>query len=160
MIPPAVFNSISEGLGLAQGLLPCNYRNADASLIYHFGGEGGPSIDVPLKAILDVEAAGQFDDGRDACYLNIIAESDNDVILGDSFMRSGYFVYDLENNVGAMAQGALAVTAEAITAIPSGTTIPGCSSTNTLTLAPSAAATTLPPDSQPTSDGSGANMPG
>ena len=164
MLPTDVYNTISGGFGVTEGYVPCGYRNSNAALIYHFGGQGGPSIEVPLSALTDLPGTSQqdssyFDDGTEACYFNMISSSD-EVILGDSFMRSGYFFYDLENNLVAVAQGKAAVETEAITAIQSGTSIPGCSSTNTLTLAPTAAATTLPPDSKPTSAAGGSVLPG
>lgn len=64
------------------------------------------------------------------------------VMLGNSFMRSGYFVYDLENHVVAIAQAAPNATKEDITSMePSGTEIPGCTITNTFTMPARRAAT-------------------
>ena len=71
--------------------------------------------------MLDTPNGYTFDDGSEACFFNVDVESEGSATLGDSFMRSGYFVYDLENNVVAIAQVASNVTEEDITAIPSGT---------------------------------------
>ena len=46
-------------------------------------------------------------------------------------MRSGYFVFDVANNQLAMAQAVLNATTSSIIDIPSGTSIPGVSSTAT-----------------------------
>ena len=144
-LPPGVFNAISQGFGISSYYVPCSYANTNTALIYHFGGEGGPSISVPISAMMDIPYGSAFDDGTDACFFNVDAESDGSATLGDSFMRSGYFVYDLENNVVAMAQVASNVTEEDITAIPSGTAIPGATSTNTLLITETAAPTQLGP---------------
>ncbi|RMZ88152.1 hypothetical protein DV736_g4615, partial [Chaetothyriales sp. CBS 134916] len=154
MLPADVFKSISSGFGIVEGFVPCVYRNAPASLVYHFGGPSGPSIEVPISSLVDLPGTSQADsytfaDDTPACQFNAISESDNDVILGDSFMRSGYFVYDLENNVVAVAQAKTGVSSDAVTAIPSGTAIPGCSSTNTFSLTSSSYPTSLPPESEP-----------
>jgi hypothetical protein len=140
-LPADVFSQISQGLGLVQGAVPCSYANTVGAVVYYFGGEGGPNITVPLSAMLDPPQAGNtFEDGTPACALYMGAvEEGGSLILGDSFMRSGYFVYDLENNLVALAQAKLNVTHEAITAIPSGKEIPGCTSTNTLLVSAAAA---------------------
>lgn len=135
--------AINDGFGATQiqgnGVLPCSRASSNASITYHFGGSDGPAISVPLDALMwDFQHSGgqQFSDGQDACLLAVEGPiGDNPVILGDSFMRSGYFVFDLENNQVAMAQ---AVTSSpsggSVTAIESGTDIPGCSSTNTFSI--------------------------
>ncbi|RMD44572.1 hypothetical protein DV735_g603, partial [Chaetothyriales sp. CBS 134920] len=148
-LPSSVFKSLSDGFGIVEGFVPCAYRDADASLIYHFGGESGPSIEVPLSSLTDLPGTTEDDssffyDGTQACQFNAVGDDENEVILGDSFMRSGYFVYDLENHVVAIAQANTEVSSDAITAIPSGTSIPGCSSTNTYTLDSSTFATNRP----------------
>ena len=145
-LPPGVLDAISQGFGVSSSQVPCSFANSDAALIYHFGGEGGPSISVPIAAMLDQPNGNVFDDGTtEACFFNVDVESDGSATLGDSFMRSGYFVYDLENNVVAIAQVASNVTKEDITPIPSGTEIPGCTSTNTLIITETAAPTQLGP---------------
>lgn len=109
-LPPGVFDAISKGFGVSSYQVPCSFANSNTALIYHFGGEGGPSISVPISAMLDVPNGYTFDDGSEACYFNVDVESEGSATLGDSFMRSGYFVYDLENNVVAIAQVASNVT--------------------------------------------------
>ena len=144
-LPPGVFDSISQGFGVSSSEIPCSFANSDTALIYHFGGEGGPSISVPISAMLSIPNGYLFDNGAEACFFLVDVASEGSAILGDSFMRSGYFVYDLQNNVVAIAQAASNVTEEDITAIPSGTAIPGCTSTNTLIISETAAPTQLGP---------------
>jgi hypothetical protein len=61
-------------------------------------------------------------------------------------MRSGYFIYDLANSYIAVAQAKLNITDEAITAVPSGTSIPGCTATDTFTLAATASTSQTAPE--------------
>jgi hypothetical protein len=142
-LPNNVFNSIVSGLGAlvenGQPLVPCSYANANASLVYQFGGANGPSISVPFSELIQ-SLDGDFPDGAPACQFLVGggAEVDGDnleVILGDSFLRSAYVVYDVENNEIAIAQAVLNATSTSnIVAIPSGTGLPGVSSTATLML--------------------------
>ena len=141
-LPTAIFNQISFAIGVTDGHVPCSYANVNASFTFYFGGPGGPSVKVPIPSLIAAPRGGKFEDGTPACRFGILDAGDRRVSLGDSFMRNGYFVYDLDNNIVAIAQAKLNSTEEAITKMPSGTTIPGCSSTNTLILAqPTLAAT-------------------
>jgi len=149
-LPTNVFNSIVSGLGAledsGQPLVPCSYANANASIVYQFGGAKGPSISVPFSELIQA-AGGDFPDGAPDCQFLMggNAEVDGDaleVILGDSFLRSAYVVYDIENNEIAIAQAVLNATSTSnIVAIPSGTGLPGVSSTATLMLPTNGAAT-------------------
>jgi hypothetical protein len=144
-LPTGVFNAITSGFGVSEEFVPCSYAASNAALIYHFGGEGGPSIRVPLSAMMDLPDGYAWDDGTEACYFLMGDEGENSAVLGDSFMRSGYFVYDLENNLVAIAQANPNSTGEAITGIPTGVEIPGVTSTNTLLIPETATETELGP---------------
>ncbi|KPI41215.1 putative aspartic-type endopeptidase OPSB [Cyphellophora attinorum] len=141
VLPASVAVALNRGFGVVEGVLPCSRAQANATITYHFGGPEGPSVKVPLSSLMDPlssDASSQntFSNGENACNFNVEAEhGSNGVVLGDSFMRSGYFVYDLENNQVAIAQAAASpASGGSITPIPSGTEIPGCSSTNTFML--------------------------
>ena len=143
-LPTGVLNQITSGLGVADGAVPCSYAHTNASLTFTFGGDGGPTINVPISSLIEAPDGSQFDDGTPACYFDLYEADANGVILGDAFMRNGYFVYDLDNNIVAMAQAKLNSTKEAITKIPPGTVIPGCSSTNSLILSQQTGSVTEP----------------
>lgn len=140
-LPSSVLGNLVAGFGVTMvgtdAYLPCSRNSSNASISYHFGGDGGPSIQVPLTNLLSPSQSNSvFADGELACDFGIgPLDSDGVVILGDSFMRSGYFVFDLANNLLAMAAAATSSATGQVTAIPSGTEIPGCSSTNTFTAA-------------------------
>ena len=140
-LPSDLMSSINAGLGVTvvQGnsYLPCTRAHANITLDFRFGGPSGALIKVPLTALMTPLAADKaeqqmYDDGQNACQLKLESSvPGRRVVLGDSFLRSGYFVYDLENNQIAMAQAAASPSSGSVTAIPSGTEIPGCKSTVT-----------------------------
>ena len=136
-LPRFLVDQIFRGFGVSvidgTAYLPCSRTHANVSLTYHFGGPNGPTINVPLSSLAPTYA--YTDNGVDLCYVDMDPLGGN-VALGDSFMRSGYFVFDLENNQIAMAQAATSpvVSDAQVTPIPSGTDIPGCTSTNTFSL--------------------------
>jgi hypothetical protein len=146
-VPSSLFQAISRGFGVTAGFIPCHYRNSNAALVYQFGGPDGPEIRVPLRALIDLDDSSPFtyedDDATPACWFLMDQFEEPFVMLGNSFMRSGYFVYDLENHVVAVAQVAANATVDDPTAIPSGTEIPGCSSTNTYTISNRVASPTV-----------------
>ena len=144
-LPSSVLVDLMGGLGAVmvsgENLLPCSLNTSSVSISYHFGGDGGPSIQVPVSDVVSplTEHNATFTNGDEACRLDIgPLNSDDHVILGDSFMRSGYFVFDIANNQIAIAQAASSPASGEVIAIPTGTKIPGCSSTNTFTNAPTA----------------------
>ena len=153
-IPADVANAIINGMGAVnvqgQSLIPCRYHDADATIIYGFGGLGGPSISVPISEML-IDTGVTFEDGSEACTLGVdpieVAQG-GAILLGDTFMRAAYIVYDLENLEIAIAQTNYnATTTSNYVMIPSGTGLPGVSSTatgNAPTTAPTAASTGEP----------------
>jgi hypothetical protein len=159
-LPAGVADEILKGFGAIQGVLPCDYRNSNASLTYTFGGDGGPSINVPLSALIVDAGNATLSDGRAECQILLTPENGNGVILGDSFLRSAYLVYDLENNEIAIAQAVLDATSTSnVLTIPSGTGLPGVSSTATLILSDNGAAATAPPAGATTAVATGTTLP-
>ena len=155
-LPPHVIDELIKGLGAVQPAgqiqplaVPCSYQHANASLVYQFGGSSGPKINVPFSELVNADGQpANFPDGTPQCSFNAFsneaagAASGAGIILGDSFLRSAYLVYDLSNNQVAIAQAALNATSTSnIVDIPSGTSIPGVSSTASLMVPSSTLAT-------------------
>ena len=140
-LPGPIFEELRAGLGMSDdGFTLCANVYEDISLTYTFGGGGdeGISISVPIaNLVAPWDGESQVDDGQPACQVGLRSSSGDSasVSLGDTFMRDAYVFYDLETNQVALAQAVANVTEEAITAVPSGTEIPGCTKTNTMTLA-------------------------
>lgn len=141
-LPNEAFNNLIQGLGAVLGdrtegnaVVPCSLRDDDkTSLYFQLGGADGPSMAVPLSAIIDSKVLGTVD-GTNFCLLSVGPSLEGQTILGDSFLRSFYVVYDITNNQVAIATAVLNSTGtSSITNIPTGTSIPGATSTATFML--------------------------
>lgn len=90
--------------------LPCSRAHNEGYFSFQFGGNNGPRINVTMdELVLDLDggvyADGPFR-GESACAFGIQNQtiSDKDpYLLGDTFLRSAYVVYDLVNNKLAIA---------------------------------------------------------
>ncbi|KAL8993012.1 MAG: hypothetical protein Q9188_007443 [Gyalolechia gomerana] len=110
---------------IPQPLVACNLASADAAFVYQFGGSSGPKIRVPVADLIEPHIEGlQFRDGSDACLLGVRGAEIDFLLLGDTFLRSAYAVYDLESKTIALAQARLNVTTSSVQEI-TGDTIPG-----------------------------------
>jgi hypothetical protein len=154
VLPDDVAKAIWGGLGAViagpnQQLVPCSLKNTNAALIFGFGGQGGPSISVPLSEMINnagITPGATFDNGEAVCSLfadSVANDPSGSIILGDSFLRSAYVVYDLENNEIAIGQTVFNSTSSNVKAIPSGSGLPGVSSVATQA-APTTAASGIP----------------
>jgi hypothetical protein len=93
---------------LGATVVPCDLANKDGTLNYQFGGTGGPTIQVSvselvLPLVLTNGRVPQYSNGQTACQLGIQAAGNLPVLFGDTFLRSAYVVYDLDNNRIALA---------------------------------------------------------
>ncbi|KAL9596391.1 MAG: hypothetical protein Q9219_005826 [cf. Caloplaca sp. 3 TL-2023] len=108
-----------------QPLVACSLANADAQFVYQFGGSSGPKISVPVADLIEPHIQGlQFRDGSDACLLGVEGANIDFLLLGDTFLRSAYVVYDLESKTIALAQAKLNVSTSNVQEI-TGDNIPG-----------------------------------
>lgn len=107
-------------------LVNCDLQNAQAAYIFNFGGDSGPKINVSLSQLVSQLPGVKFRDGSQACEFGIQKSTDGTIILGDTFLRSAYVVYDLDNKQIAMAQTNLNGGAANIQEI-SGSSIPDVS---------------------------------
>ncbi|KAL8730337.1 MAG: hypothetical protein Q9166_004102 [cf. Caloplaca sp. 2 TL-2023] len=111
-------------------LVACSLANADAEFVYQFGGSSGPKISIPVADLINPhiefsDGSGlQFRDGSDACILGVQGADVDFLLLGDTFLRSAYVVYDLESKQIALAQAKLNVTTTNVQEI-TGDSIPG-----------------------------------
>lgn len=111
----------------------CTLVKSDPSLVlaYQFGGPDGPVIQVSIADIVfdDVKqyiAAGLLTlpsklpfPEENVCSLGVMTSAAGDVhLLGDTFLRSAYVVYDLENDQVALAQSNMNSTREEVVEIP------------------------------------------
>ncbi|OJD10419.1 hypothetical protein AJ78_08565 [Emergomyces pasteurianus Ep9510] len=126
-LPERVVEAIYKELGVVVSadtnldLVKCSLRDADITLVFSFE---GASIRVPVRdLIIDMARRPdgepkRFDDGETICYFGIApAASEGESILGLTFLRSAYVLYDLEIHDVLLAQARRGATGEKITAI-------------------------------------------
>jgi hypothetical protein len=87
-------------------------NNASMTFNFGFGGANGVSIKVPVDELV-FQLTGDFSLGgytppelpfSNTCAFGILPGGQGPFILGDTFLRSAYVVYDLKNNLVAVAQ--------------------------------------------------------
>ncbi|KAJ2988205.1 hypothetical protein NUW58_g4102 [Xylaria curta] len=110
----------------AAPLIPCAMGNNNGYFTFGFGGQGGPAIKVGMdELVLPIFTGGPVPfnsgpfKGQDACQFGIQNISGNSFLLGDTFLRSAYVVYDLENNEIAIAPTDFNATTSNIIPFPS-----------------------------------------
>ncbi|KAI0131739.1 acid protease [Hypoxylon sp. NC0597] len=106
--------------------VPCSLANEAETLDFVFS---EPKISVEMnELVLDlVTSSGQrptFSNGVTACLFGISPAGSGTNVLGDTFLRSAYVVYDIDNNEISIAQTNFNTTESNIQEIPSGTGIP------------------------------------
>ncbi|KAL8684157.1 MAG: hypothetical protein Q9218_008396, partial [Villophora microphyllina] len=93
-------------------VVPCNLSTAAATFTFGFAGPLGPQISVSMaEFVLPWQNNITFADGTPACSFNLRPVDTPDAILGDSFLRSAYAVFDLDEGIVAMAQSNVDLTA-------------------------------------------------
>ncbi|KAM3504737.1 hypothetical protein MY11210_008239 [Beauveria gryllotalpidicola] len=152
-LPTDIAQQIWQEVGAAYvsslqiAVVPCAYASSSAYLSFGFGGTGGPRINVTMDELVLDQAGVTMSNGRQsnvpACAFGIQAQSAstdgsaNTYLLGDTFLRSAYVVYDLENNQVAIAPTKFNASASNVVpfpsmgaTIPSSTPAPGANTTN------------------------------
>ncbi|EHY58348.1 hypothetical protein HRR83_007287 [Exophiala dermatitidis] len=107
LLPDEVAEAVFNGVGVLTdpsygNVVPCKLANDDLTFSFRFGGSDGPVVNVSLSEfvspLLTTDGSQPtFRNGDKACAFAIQAAGDNPILFGDSFLRSAYVVYDLEN---------------------------------------------------------------
>ncbi|KAI1355623.1 aspartic-type endopeptidase [Xylaria sp. FL0043] len=131
-IVEVIYNQVGAQYDQSAGAayVPCSLAGNGSALDFTFS---SPTISVDMgELVLDlVTASGRrptFTDGQEACLFGVAPAGQGTNVLGDTFLRSAYVVYDIDNNQISLAQTKFNVSASDsdIQEIPSGTTsIPG-----------------------------------
>ncbi len=104
---------------------PCSLASSDATIDYTFS---GATIKVPYNELFlsaGTNNFGQpitFQDGEEACLFGIAPSNGGMSVLGDTFLRSAYVVYDLANNEISLAQTTFNSTTDNVQMITKGAT--------------------------------------
>lgn len=96
----ALYQTFNAQYDASQGaaFVNCNLANRQGSLDFNFS---GVKISVPLNELVIVAAVSR---GRPVCILGVGPAGNSVAVLGDTFLRSAYVVYDLDNNQISLAQ--------------------------------------------------------
>ncbi|KAI1127438.1 aspartic peptidase domain-containing protein [Nemania abortiva] len=115
--------------GSAAPLVPCALANNGGYFQFGFGGTGGPAIKVGMDELIfpifqnDVTFTSGPYKGQSICQFGIQnitgSATTTHYLLGDTFLRSAYVVYDLENNQIALAPTDFNATSSNIVPFPS-----------------------------------------
>jgi hypothetical protein len=115
------FNAIyNETHGVA--VVDCDEANSGKEISFTFGAPEY-TISVPAnELVIDAGAQGLLPNGQRACAFGVskMPEKTHGSILGDTFLRSAYVVYDLSNKRVSMAQTRFNATASNVVEIQAG----------------------------------------
>jgi hypothetical protein len=107
-------------------VLPCSMAQSAGVFTFGFAGPNGPRISVDMTELVLSLTTGQAPKftsgpykGQEACEFGIQNFSSDPFLLGDTFLRSAYVVYDLVNNEIGIAATDFNSTASNIVAFPS-----------------------------------------
>ncbi|KAK5989092.1 putative aspartic-type endopeptidase OPSB [Cladobotryum mycophilum] len=91
------------------GFIPCSASKSNVSLTFRFSNPA--SITVPMsELVLQIGGTTNQEEGVDIpggepmCLFGIAPSGGSTIVLGDTFMRSAYIVYDLDENEISIAQ--------------------------------------------------------
>lgn len=103
-----IYNAVGAEYDSQEGAayVPCSLANDTRNLTFTFS---SPSISVSMKElVLDVVTTGgsrpTFQNGVTACLFGVAPAGSGTNVLGDTFLRSAYVVYDMANNEISLAQ--------------------------------------------------------
>jgi hypothetical protein len=100
-IATSIFDSLGATYDSEQGaaIVDCDVGNSDETIDFTFS---SPTIKVALNELVIV--AGTDRRGNEVCILGIGPAGSSTPVLGDTFLRSAYVVYDIANNEISLAQ--------------------------------------------------------
>jgi hypothetical protein len=112
----SLYSAFNAEYDSAQGaaFVDCGVANQEGSLDFTFS---GVTISVPLNELVIIAGVQR---GQPICILGIGPAGDAPAVLGDTFLRSAYVVYDLENNEISLAQTNFNATESTIQEIQAG----------------------------------------
>ena len=119
-----IFNVVDGRYDTDEGVayVPCSLASENKNLTFTFS---SPKIAVSMKELVLnlVTNNGKrpaFEDGVPACLFGIAPAGRGTNVLGDTFLRSAYVVYDLDNNEISLAQTRFNTTSSAVLEIGTG----------------------------------------
>ncbi|KAF2755704.1 acid protease [Pseudovirgaria hyperparasitica] len=135
-VADALFTSMNAQYNSRAGVasIDCSAADSTDTLDFTFS---GPTISVPMNELVIVASVSRR--GVESCILGIAPSGGSTAVLGDTFLRSAYVVYDLQGNTISLAQTAFNSTESNVLEInssgdiPNATGVPGAIATADVT---------------------------
>ncbi|GLI82031.1 hypothetical protein PoHVEF18_010431 [Penicillium ochrochloron] len=120
VIVEGLFNDLEVSYDSSSGVgfMPCKSSSNNVNISYTFS---SPTINVALSELLLDIGDYFYDNGDRACAFGIVPAGESMSVLGDTFLRSAYVVYDLANNEISLANTNFDSTGNNILEITTGT---------------------------------------
>lgn len=123
----AIYQTVGATYSDAEGVafIPCTARSqtANSSMTFRFSNPASVTVTMS-EMILDLDdLTGKkltFDNNVEACLFGIVPTGTSNSVLGDTFLRSAYVVYDLDSNEIGLANAKYNVTTSNVVEIQSG----------------------------------------
>ena len=102
-------------------IIPCDWSQSQGQILYTFGATSQSTYGSSLTATISVDFSELVlpnpDPLADSCLFGIAASPDGSVILGDTFLRSCYVLFNLEASTISIAQSDPDSTGSDVTAL-------------------------------------------
>ncbi|KAL4782734.1 aspartic peptidase domain-containing protein [Aspergillus varians] len=106
-LPDSIAEDIYNDIGVTYepstgaGYAPCSLAQDNINITFKFS---SPEITVGIDELVIDAGDLRFSSGERACIFGIVPAGDGTAVLGDTFLRSAYVVYDLTNNEISLAR--------------------------------------------------------
>jgi hypothetical protein len=124
-ITEAIYEQVSAQYDSQEGsaYVPCSLSSNSSTLDFTFS---SPTISVSMdELVIEIPSNNgrplTFSDGTKACLFGIAPAGSSTPVLGDTFIRSAYLVYDIANNQISIAQTNFNATTNNVVEITTGT---------------------------------------
>ncbi|EMC96730.1 hypothetical protein BAUCODRAFT_34123 [Baudoinia panamericana UAMH 10762] len=116
----AIYKSVGATYSASQGaaFVDCNLANSPGTIDLTFS---SPTIRIPMNELVIVAGV---QNRKEVCILGISPAGGSTPVLGDTFLRSAYVVYDITNNEISLAQTNFNSTTNNILEITNSSSIP------------------------------------
>ena len=125
-----IYNAVGAQYDSSQGaaFVDCDLRNSAATIDFTFS---TPTISVAMDELVIVAGTSR---GQEICILGISPAEGSTPVLGDTFLRSAYVVYDLSRNEISLAQTNFNATDDSVVEISATSGVPDATTvTNAVT---------------------------
>lgn len=162
-VTAAIYQAVGATLDEKEGvgIVACDLAGQNVNMTYRFA--DSISINVPLNELVlsslsSSSDSGSLGGGSSACQFGIAPAGSDTVILGDTFLRSAYVVFDIDNNEVSLAQSRFNATRSDIAEIGSGSNAVPSAATATSDVTATSGLPSAPTTTETGTEGAGASV--